>query len=184
MGVVWSNLINIEDPITQDTFSALKQIFSFFFFSLLCHCVSFFVYPTLPVFFFRWPFKGYSPAHRRWPLLRLHQRQLHRCKWKRIECYYWLPTKPTKPHSLARMSGLYTFIASTSHPSCHFYASSHPENTSYIQYMCLPQVSVLFCLYPCIHVCIHSELVSWYSQFKLQLSLCEILNSINYCIQQ
>lgn len=68
---------------------------------------------------FRWPFKGYPPTHRRRPLLRLHQRQLHRCKWKRIECYYWLPTKPTKPHSLARMSGLYTFIASSSHPSCH-----------------------------------------------------------------
>lgn len=89
----------------------------------LCYCLS--LSPCPPVYFSRWPLKGYSSAHRRRPLLRLHQRQLHRCKWKRIECYYWLPTKPTKPHSLARMSGLYTFIASTRHPSCHLFFT-HP----------------------------------------------------------
>lgn len=67
---------------------------------------------SLSFLFLRRPLEGHPPTHRGRPFLRLHQRQLHRCKWKRIECYYWLPTKPTKPHPLARMSGLYTFIAS------------------------------------------------------------------------
>lgn len=106
-------------------FSALIKTFSFSSLTSPCHCLSLCSHLCLllSLSFFRWPFKGYPPTHRRRPLLRLHQRQLHRCKWKRIECYYWLPTKPTKPHSLARMSGLYTFIASSRHPSCHF---THP----------------------------------------------------------
>lgn len=98
--------------------------------------------------FFRWPLKGYSPAHWRRPLLRLHQRQLHRCKWKRIECYYWLPTKPTKPHSLARMSGLYTFIASTSHPSCHFTYPATPK-TRHTYSTCVFLRCQFFCLFMC-----------------------------------
>lgn len=125
--------------------NALKHIFSPF---LLSSCFSFFVCVRLIAsFLFRWPFKGYSPAHRRRPLLRLHQRQLHRCKWKRIECYYWLPTKPTKPHSLARMSGLYTFIASTSHPSCHLTHPATPKTLHAYSTFVL-SLSMYSCLHP------------------------------------
>lgn len=113
---------------------------------------------------FRWPLKGYSPAHRRRPLLRLYQRQLHRCKWKRIECYYWLPTKPTKPHPLARMSGLYTFLRLLNHPSCH--------RKHIITYRTCVSLS-LFCLSPHSHERIHSEffLLSSCSQSEVHFSL-------------
>lgn len=118
----------------------------------------------LSLSFFRWPFKGYPPTHRRRPLLRLHQRQLHRCKWKRIECYYWLPTKPTKPHSLARMSGLYTFIASSSHPSCHFIHTQPPWKRHHTYRTCVSlrcQFLSFAHLYPHIHECIIMNLLQY-----------------------
>lgn len=105
--------------ITIITIVFSNKTLLFLFLTSLYHHLPLCFHLSLSLSHFRWPFKGYPPTHRRRPLLRLHQRQLHRCKWKRIECYYWLPTKPTKPHSLARMSGLYTFIASSNHPSCH-----------------------------------------------------------------
>lgn len=159
--MVWWDLIDRDSIMKKDP---LKPISVF----LTSPCHHLFPCSHLPLLlslsFFRWPFKGYPPTHRRRPLLRLHQRQLHRCKWKRIECYYWLPTKPTKPHSLARMSGLYTFIASSSHPSCHFIHIQPPWKTHHAYRTCVS----LRChflsfsrLCPHIHECIIMNLLQY-----------------------
>lgn len=104
--------------------------------------------PLLSFLFLRRPLEGYSPTHRGRPFLRLHQRQLHRCKWKRIECYYWLPTKPTKPHPLARMSGLYTFIASSIQVIHHAMSSK-----TCVFLWCL----VLFGSFHCVYLWVHQS---------------------------